>query len=187
MEKEDDYTVSFCPSFRCYTGGDQIAETAERVRQEYSDESNDEFEFSNLREDCEFVFPVFNQILITNSSAVKSSQPPEMVTTQLRDFFVDDSSEIEEISSEMYCLWSPEIGSLASSSSSSRSSSSSTSTSTSSRRWRIRDLLKKMVKKDEAKKKKKEKEKINAMKEEEKRKLYLPYRQKNYYSFLMSL
>ncbi|CAA7055284.1 unnamed protein product [Microthlaspi erraticum] len=116
MENEDDYTATFCPSFSSYTG-DRIAETAERVRLEFSDEHNDDFEFVNPRSYCEaasfsgdgdLVFPVFNRILIPKISAVKSDDDDKneilraaVVTTRLRDFILRDreDSQIQVCSS----------------------------------------------------------------------------------------
>lgn len=72
MENEDEYTTSLCLSFSCYTN-DRIAETAERFRFEFSDESNDEFEFINLQPNYDFVFPIFDKD--------ESSLPQKIVTT----------------------------------------------------------------------------------------------------------
>ncbi|ESQ46961.1 hypothetical protein EUTSA_v10027885mg [Eutrema salsugineum] len=224
MEKEDDntYTASFCPSFSSYTG-DGLAETADRVRSEFSDEeysNGDEFEFVNaFSGDRGFVFPIFNQILAPKLSAAKSdgdknepSRAAAAVTTQLGDLLLRDredpaptlvysSSESDEedgITSESYCPWTPEksrIGGW-------RKSKSTGSSSSSSRRWRIKDLLKRSYSegkqslnflnsnsknrernRDESSKTKKVSsghEKFylrnRAMKEEEKRRTYLPYK-----------
>ncbi|CAH8300640.1 unnamed protein product [Eruca vesicaria subsp. sativa] len=161
MEKADDYTASFCPSFSSYANNG-LAETAERVRREFSGEYNDEddddsFEFANPRSDCEaaasfsggcdLVFPVFNQAIISSVKPDESSRAE--ITTKLSDLFLrdrDDSSssssdeekEIDGVSREVYGPCTPEKppeGGW-------RKSKSTGSSSSSSRRWRIRDLLK---------------------------------------------
>ncbi|KAF8058022.1 hypothetical protein N665_1251s0001 [Sinapis alba] len=225
MEKEDDYTASFCPSFSSYAN-DGLVETAERVRLEcfgeYKNDVDDSFEFVNIRSDCEaeatsfsgdcdLVFPVFNQAIISKTSAVKSDESSRVeVKTQLRDLFLrdrDDSSssssdeekELDGVSSESYCPWTPEKSSNGGWRKS-KSTGSSSSSSSSSRRWRIRDLLKRSYSEgkqslsflnsnsrnrvDEASKKEKDSSahekfylKKKAKKEEEKRKSYLPYKQ----------
>ncbi|CAN7059168.1 hypothetical protein IGI04_015566 [Brassica rapa subsp. trilocularis] len=221
MEKEDDYTASFSPSFSSYAN-DGLVETAERVRLECSGEYNnndddDGFEFVNIRSDyeaeasfsgdCDLVFPVFNQAVISKPSAVKSDESSRpAVTTRLRDLFrrdredsssssSDEEKELEGVSSEMYCPWTP-----GKSSNGGWRKSKSTGSSSSSRRWRIRDLLKRSYSEgkqslsflnsnsrnrvDEASKKEKVSSahekfylKKKAKKEEEKRKSYLPYKQ----------
>ncbi|CAN6839197.1 unnamed protein product [Brassica oleracea] len=226
MEKEDDYTASFCPSFSSYAN-DGLVETAERVRLECSGEYNnnddDGFEFVNIQSDfeaetsfpgdCDLVFPVFNQAIISKPSAVKSDESSRpAVTTRLRDLFLrdredssssssDEEKELDGVSSEIYCPWTPEKSSNGGWRKS--KSTGSSSSSSSSRRWRIRDLLKRSYSEgkqslsflnsnsrnrvDEASKKEKEEKvssahekfylKKKAKKEEEKRKSYLPYKQ----------
>ncbi|KAJ4902485.1 hypothetical protein Rs2_16436 [Raphanus sativus] len=224
MEKEDDNTASFSPSFSSYAN-DGLVETAERVRLECSGEYNnndgdDGFEFVNIRSDyeaeasfpgdCDLVFPVFNQAVISKTSD-ESSRPA--VKTRLRDLFLrddredsssssssDEEKELDGVSSEIYCAWTPEKSSKGVWRKS--KSTGSSSSSSSSRRWRIRDLLKrsysegkqslsflnsKSRNRDEEASTKKEKVsssahekfylKKKAKKEEEKRKSYLPYKQ----------
>lgn len=222
MEKEDDNTASFSPSFSSYAN-DGLVETAERVRLECSgeynnDDGDDGFEFVNIRSDyeaeasfpgdCDLVFPVFNQAVISKTSD-ESSRPA--VKTRLRDLFLrddredsssssssDEEKELDGVSSEIYCPWTPEKSSKGVW----RKSKSTGSSSSSSRRWRIRDLLKRSYSEgkqslsflnsksrnrvEEASTKK---EKVSssahekfylkkkAKKEEEKRKSYLPYKQ----------
>lgn len=176
MENEDDYTATFCPSFSSYTG-DRIAETAERVRLEFSDEHNDDFEFVNPRTDCEavsfsgdgdLVYPVFNQILIPKTSAVKSdggrdeSLRAAAVTTRLREFLLRDREdspiqvysssssdeeeeeehELDRVSSVIDRPWTPEKSPNGGWRKSKSTGSSTSSTTTCSRRWIIKDLLK---------------------------------------------
>ncbi|KAG2307729.1 hypothetical protein Bca4012_083293 [Brassica carinata] len=162
MEKEDDYTASFCPSFSSYAN-DGLVETAERVRFECSGEYNnddDSFEFVKLRSDCEadasfpgdcdLVFPVFNQAITSAVKSDESSRPA--VTTRLRDLFLrdredssssssDEEKELDGVSSELYCPWTLEKSSNGGWRKS-KSTGSSSSSSSSLRRWRIRDLLK---------------------------------------------
>ncbi|KAJ0230914.1 hypothetical protein HA466_0304500 [Hirschfeldia incana] len=222
MEKEEDYTASFCPSFSSYAN-DGLVETAERVRLECSGEYNnnedDGFEFVNMdyeaaasfSGDCDLVFPVFNQAIISKPSAVisdGSSRPA--VTTRLRDLFLldredsssssssDEEKELDGVSSELYCPWTPEK--LSKGVWRKSKSTGSSSSSSSSRRWRIRDLLKRSYSEgkqslsflnsnsrnrvEEAASNKVSSSahekfylKKKAKKEEEKRKSYLPYKQ----------
>ncbi|XP_019086510.1 PREDICTED: uncharacterized protein LOC109126960 [Camelina sativa] len=186
MEKEDDYTASFCLSFNSYTTNDRTAETIERVRLEFSDEHNDD----------EFEFPVFNQNVIGKDES--PLLPMATVTTQLRDLFLHEDQSFSSSSSssdeeEVHVTSSEKSLKRGWRKSSSTGASSSTS-------WRISDLLKRSYSegkqslkllnsnsrnRDESTKKKEKKvcahEKFylrnKAKKNEDKRKSYLPYKQ----------
>lgn len=246
MEKIDDgdysaSTASFSPSFSTYSG-DRLAEIAERVsRDDYKENGDEEFQFAILQTasssgDGGLVFPVFDQTLLSETSAAVDVSP-EAVTTPLRDLLLrdrndhpppptyssssdDEEDDLDTIPSEIYCPWTPERSAAEMSPSGgcrkSKSTGSSSTSSWSGRRWRIRDLLKRSRSdgkqslqfmdpshstnsRDEPssspspkttvvkKKKEKEKEKVSAherfylrnkaMKEEDKRRSYLPYKQ----------
>lgn len=236
MEKDDDSSVctaaSFSPSFSTYSG-DRLAEIAERVGRRFADDyeekGDEDFEFAILQtasassgDERGLVFPVFDQNLVSETSAVE----PEAVLTPLKDLFLreridsppqqtysssSDEDELDTIPSEIYCPWTPARSTAEMSPSGgcrkSKSTGSSSTSSWSTKRWRIRDLLKRShsdgkqslkflnsssIREESSKNKeivmkKKEKEKVSAhekfylrnkaIKEEDKRRSYLPYKQ----------
>ncbi|KAL0737693.1 hypothetical protein Bca4012_013903 [Brassica carinata] len=244
MEKIDDgdysaSTASFSPSFSTYSG-DRLAEIAERVGRDDYKENGDEEEFefqtdasSSPSGDGGLVFPVFDQTLLSQTSAAVDVSP-EAVMTPLKDLLLrdrndhpppptyssssddDEEDDLDTIPSEIYCSWTPERSAAEMSPSGgcrkSKSTGSSSTSTWSKRRWRIRDLLKRSRSdgkqslnfldssnnRDEPSsspspkttttvKKEKEKEKVSAherfylrnkaMKEEDKKRSYLPYKQ----------
>ncbi|CAA7046621.1 unnamed protein product [Microthlaspi erraticum] len=176
MEKDDSdssvCTASFSPSFSTYSG-DRLAEIAERVGRKFADEENgdEEFEFATASPSGD-VFPVFDQNLISESSAVEPDvNSPEAVVTPLKDLFLrerndqppspppqqtyssssdeeddEEEDEFDSIPSEIYCPWTPARSTAEMSPSGgcrkSKSTGSSSTSSWSTKRWRIRDLLK---------------------------------------------
>ncbi|EOA18218.1 hypothetical protein CARUB_v10006707mg [Capsella rubella] len=185
MENEDDYTTSVCLSFNSYTTNGRTAETAERVRLEFSDESNDEFEFPILDKDG-------SSLLL----------PLATVKTQLKELFLHEDQSYSSSSSSSSD--EEELDVVSSEKSLKRGrwrKSKSTGASSSTTSWRISDLLKRSYSEGKQSLKflnsnsrnreeftKKEKEKVvcahekfylrnKAMKSEDKRRSYLPYKQ----------
>uniref|UniRef100_A0A1J3EUW7 Uncharacterized protein n=1 Tax=Noccaea caerulescens TaxID=107243 RepID=A0A1J3EUW7_NOCCA len=182
MEKDDSdssvCTASFSPSFSTYSG-DRLAEIAERVGRKfaeddgYKEKGDEEFEFATASPsgDGGLVFPVFDQNLISETSAVEPDViSPEAVVTPLKDLFLrerndqppsppqqtyssssdeeddEEEDEFDSIPSEIYCPWTPARSTAEMSPSGgcrkSKSTGSSSTSSWSTKRWRIRDLLK---------------------------------------------
>ncbi|KAL1187730.1 hypothetical protein V5N11_017122 [Cardamine amara subsp. amara] len=104
MENKDNEAASFSPSFSTYSG-DKLVEIAERVC--YKEKGDEEFEFAihtaaSSSGDGGLVFPVFNQSLISENSAVKPNDGKHNLI-----FETSSAVKSDDISSEKTVIITP--------------------------------------------------------------------------------
>ncbi|GAB2229788.1 hypothetical protein Droror1_Dr00014044 [Drosera rotundifolia] len=185
------------PSFSSYATN-TLSRTAARVSAELNRHHNDNNEDNNTA-DLDFAFgstmtatdaspmayPIFDRRLLTDQI---SSQPPRSSVSSDSSF----EDEMEGISADTYCLWTPRTPTPASTPTRCTKSNSTGSVALKHRSWRLRDLLKRsksdgrseqMISTEAAKAEKigkgkgKGKEMTTAATAAGRRKTYLPYKQ----------